>query len=105
MNKKYIIKENEEIAFIVKTGKRKKGIYYIIYYIENTNSFNQYCTSVSKKIGKAYIRNKLKRRTKDILMKNKMDLSKKYVIIIRKEALNASYEELSNDLIRLIKGE
>ena len=105
MNKKYIIKENKEISYIVKNGKRKKSNYYIIYNIESNFKFNMYCISVSKKLGKAHIRNKMKRRTKDILMKNKMDLGKKYVIIVRKEALLASYKELENDLISIVKGE
>lgn len=105
MNKKFIIKKNEEIAYIVKTGKRKTGTYYIIYNIESDFIYNMYCVSVSKKLGKAHIRNKLKRRTKDILTKNKMDLGRKYVIIIKKEALLASYKELEIDLIKLIKGE
>ncbi len=105
MNKKYIIQKNEEIAFIVKTGKRQNGKFYIIYNIESKHQYNKYCVSVSKKLGKANIRNKMKRRTKDILMKNKMDLGKKYVIIIKKEALVASYKELEIDLINLIKGE
>ena len=38
-------------------------------------------------------------------MKNKIDLGKKYVIIIRKEALNVSYKELEESLIKEIKGE
>jgi len=105
MNKKYIIKESKEIEYIVKKGKKKVGKNFIIYNIESKNSYNQYCVSVSKKIGKAYLRNKLKRRTKDILMKNKMEMYRKYVIILRKEAINASYNELTNELLKLIKGE
>lgn len=105
MNKQFIIKESEEIAKIVKVGKKSVSTFFIIYYIESKNTFNQYCISVSKKIGKAHIRNKIKRRLKDILMKNRIDLNRKYVIIIRKEAINASYEELKEILIKQVKGE
>ena len=73
MNKKYIITKNEEIEKIVKTGKKKVSRYYIIYYIDNNEeNYNKYCISVSKKLGKANVRNKIKRRIKDILVKNKM---------------------------------
>ena len=105
MNKKYIIRKNEEIEVIVKTGKKSVSKYFVIYYIENSNSFNQYCISVSKKIGKAHVRNKIKRRIKDILMKNKMDLSKKCVIIVRKEAICVSYSQLQEVLLKQMKGE
>lgn len=103
MNKKFIIRKNEEIASIVKNGKKRQSKFYIIYNIESDFYFNMYCVSVSKKLGKAHIRNKMKRRTKDILMKNKMDLGRKYVIIVKKEALDVSYKELEIDLINLIK--
>lgn len=105
MNKKYIIRKNEEIASIVKKGKKTFNKFYIIYNIESEYEYNMYCISVSKKLGKAHIRNKLKRRIKDILMKNKMELNRKYVIILRKEAVNASYSDLEEILIKQIKGE
>lgn len=105
MNKKYIIRKNEEISYIVKNGKKKVSKFYIIYNIESNTTFNMYCISVSKKLGKAHLRNKMKRRIKDILMKNKMELHRKYVIIIRKEAVTASYSELEDVLKKQIKGE
>jgi ribonuclease P protein component len=105
MNKEYIVRKNEEISHIVKTGKKNISKFFIIYNIESEKKQNQYCISVSKKLGKAHIRNKMKRRIKDILMKNKMELSRKYVIILRKEALNASYNELKDIIIKQIKGE
>ena len=76
MNKKYIIKKNEEIEVIVKKGKKRVSKYFIIYMVNNDKDYNMYCVSVSKKLGKANVRNKIKRRTKDILMKNKIDLGK-----------------------------
>lgn len=105
MNKQYIVRKNEEISHIVKTGKKTISKFYIIYNIESNLNYNQYCVSVSKKLGKAHLRNKMKRRIKDILMKNKMELNRKYVIILRKEAVIASYNELKDVLIKQIKGE
>lgn len=105
MNKKYILRKNEEIEIVVKTGKKSVSKFFVIYYIESNNEFNQYCVSVSKKLGKAHVRNKIKRRIKDILMKNKMDLGKKYVIIVRKEAVNVSYSEIQDILLKQLKGE
>ncbi len=105
MNKQFIIKKSDEIAYIVKTGKKSVSEFFIIYNIESNKDYNQYCISVSKKLGKAHIRNKIKRRVKDILMKNRIDLSKKCVIIIRKEAVEASYEDLKEILIKQIKGD
>lgn len=105
MNKEYIVRKNEEIASIVSKGKKTISKFFIIYYIESDTKYNKYCVSVSKKLGKAHLRNKMKRRIKDILMKNKMELNRKYVIILRKEAILASYRDLEDVLIKQIKGE
>lgn len=103
MNKEYIIRKNEEISLIVKTRNKKVTKFFIIYYINNDEAKNMYCISVSKKLGKAYVRNKIKRRVKDILMKNRMEFTKKYVIIVRKEAVTSKYKELEENLVNTIK--
>lgn len=104
MNKEYILQKNEEIEKVVKKGKKNVSNFFIIYYIES-DTHNKYCVSVSKKLGKAHVRNKIKRKIKDILMKNKMEFKKNYVIIVRKEALLVKYDELKNTLIRQIQGD
>ena len=65
--------------------------------------YNRYCISVSKKIGKANIRNLFKRRIKDILMKNNIVGSFDYVIILRKAILDVSYNKMRDELINLME--
>ena len=103
MNKKYIITKNIKIEKIIKTGKKISNKFYLIFYKNNKIEINRYCVSVSKKLGKAVIRNKLKRQIKDILMKNKYYLGKDYVIIARNNLLLLNYKEKEQQLIKLIK--
>ncbi len=103
MNKEFIVRKSEEISHIVKTGKKRVSKFYIIYNIESEFVFNKYCISVSKHLGRANVRNRLKRQIKDILMKNKMEFHRKYVIILRKDVLTASYNELKEVLLKEIK--
>ncbi|MBR4178083.1 MAG: ribonuclease P protein component [Bacilli bacterium] len=103
MNKKYIIKKNEEIKNIVNNSNKIVSKYFIIYYVNNQLKFNRYCISVSKKIGKAHSRNLYKRRIKDILMKNFINNNKDYVIILRNSVLNSNYIELKDELIKILK--
>lgn len=103
MNKKYIIKKNEEIQQIIGDSNKKVNKYFVIYFRKNNYNFNRYCISVSKKIGKANVRNLYKRRIKDILMKNNINFSKDYVIILRVNILNLNYEQIQNELINIIK--
>lgn len=105
MKKKYIIRKNEEIQKIVKSSKKIVNKYFIVYFKENELSYNRYCVSVSKKIGKAHTRNLFKRRVKDILMKNNINNSKDYVIILRNVVINISYEKMQYELLDILKGD
>ena len=105
MNKKYIIRKNEEIQDIIKNAKKHVNKYFIVYFLNNNLSYNRYCVSVSKKLGKAHTRNLYKRRIKDIIMKFKYNNSCDYVIILRKSVLEVDYDKMKNELSTLIKGE
>ena len=105
MNKKYIIRKNESIQNIVKNGKKIVNKYFIFYYLDNSLLYNRYCVSVSKKIGKAHIRNLYKRRIKDILSKNIVNNGRDYVIILRNSILGVNYELIKSELITILKGE
>ena len=77
---------------------------FVIYYNKNNYTYNRYCVSVSKKIGHAVTRNYYKRRIKDILMKNNINNSCDYVIILRNSILNVNYESTKKELFELLKG-
>ena len=103
MNKKYIIRKNEEIQNIINNSSKKNNKYFVVYYSKNNYDYNRYCISVSKKIGKANVRNLYKRRIKDILMKNKLDISYDYVIILRKAILDINYNSMKEELINILE--
>ena len=103
MNKKYIVKKNEEIQNIVNNSSKVVNKYYVVYYLKNNLSFSRFCVSVSKKIGKANIRNLYKRRIKDILMKNKLDKNYDCVIILRKAVLDINYDLLKKELLGILE--
>lgn len=105
MNKKYILRKNEDIQLVIKNNQKIVDKYFIIYYKDNKMEYNRYCISVSKKIGKAHVRNLLKRRMKDILMKNNIDNSNDYVIILRNGIMDLSYLEMKDIIINILKGE
>ncbi len=104
MNKKYIIRKNQDIEKIIKSNKKIVGKNFIIYYDTNNLNYNRFCISVSKKIGKANVRNLLKRKVKDILMKNNIDSSYDYVIILRNGVISLTYIEMRDEIINLLKG-
>ena len=106
MKKINIIKESKEFDKIIHTGNLLKSKYYILYHLDNNDNKYHFGISVGKKISnKAVIRNKLKRKLRSIIDNNKnlYQKNKDYIIIMKRSCLEASYEELENDFIYIIK--
>lgn len=103
MNKEKIIKSSEDYSRIISNNQSVKNKYYSIYYIKSDK--NLYGITVPKKVGKAHIRNKLKRQLKNIIIKNEKEIKKSYnyVIIIKEPSNNLSYQDKEEEIINLFK--
>ena len=104
MRKLYIVKESKDFDNIIKNNLFNKNKSFVVYYKENNLKYNRYGISVSKKLGNAVFRNKYKRKIRSIIDNCKKDynISKDYIIILRRGAINKKYNELSKDLIELL---
>lgn len=105
MRKYETVKSKKDFDNIIHTGKFVKNKYFVIYYLDNNLSYNRYGIAVSKKLGHAVLRNKIKRQTRDIIHNSKNMFSKQqdYIIMIRKSCLDLQYEEMLNEFQNLIK--
>lgn len=103
MKKKEIIQKEKEFTEIINNCPYRKNNYFVIYYRKN-KEHNRFGISVPKKTGKAHIRNKIKRRIKNILYQNQnyVQSSYDYVIIVRKRLLELNYQQMQEQLITLI---
>lgn len=101
MKKKYRIKKSSEIEGIIKIKIFNKSKNMIVYINRKTQQDHfRYALSVGKKVGKAHIRNDVKRQLRDIISKNcdsnfKVDI----FIIARPSILKENYEQLKNEFI------
>lgn len=107
MKKKYIVKMREEFNCLIKTGICSKNKYFVIYHLSNNKSYDRFGISVGKKIGNAVTRNKYKRKIRSIIDKYRKDYInyQDYIIILRGSALSASFQDLEESLIFLLKKE
>ena len=104
MKKRNIIKEKKDFDSAFKKRKQFKSKYAYIYINENNLENYRFGICVSKKIGNAVHRNKLKRRIKDIIDKSKLHFkSKDYIIVMKKSASAAEYLDLKDDLLNVLK--
>lgn len=99
------IKKQKDFSNIINNGKYKKNKYYIIYIMKSELEESKYGIAISNKVGKAYLRNKLKRQTRS-LIDNYRNLFKKgynYIIMIRKAAADVKYDILENNFSELME--
>ena len=103
MNKEKILRKSEDFSTIISNQQYFKNKYFSLYYKESNNTL--YGITVPKKVGKAVIRNKLKRRVKNIISNNEKYIHSNYnyVIIIKEPSLELDYEGLEKNLLELMK--
>ena len=103
MKKINIIRKNDDFARIIKTNNPYKTIPYIIYIERDTNNLYHFGISVSKKIGNAVTRNKIKRQIKNIIDKKDYKNTFNCIIIVRKNFLNNSFSKNENILLEVFE--
>lgn len=93
------IKENSDFRRLYYRGKSVVRKSVAVYYRKNRFSFNRLGLTVSPKIGKAVVRNAVRRRLKENY-RLLQGLSEGYdiVIVARKRASAASFDEIKKDL-------
>lgn len=103
MKKINIIKKNQEFTRIIKSQKSYKTDAYIIYIERNKDEIYHFGISISKKIGNAVTRNKIKRQIKSII--DKKDYKKNFncIIIVRKNFLKNSFLQNEEILMKFFK--
>ncbi len=99
MKKQETIKSKEEFNNIIKNGKVLATSGFLIYYLKSNNERPKFGIAVSKKIGNAVVRNKLKRQYRNIIDQNKILFSNNYnyIIMIKKASLSLPFSELSSE--------
>ena len=102
MKKLNIVKKNRDFSRIIKNNRPIKSNLFVIYLEKNTNDIYKFGISASKKVGNAVTRNRVKRQIKSILDKNIYKNNFNCIIIIKKDIIDKSFDEMSKDLNILI---
>ena len=93
------LKKKKQFAYIYRKGNRKSTKYLTLFAISSKFLGYKIGYSVSKKIGKANVRNKVKRRLREIVRTS--DFPKKntnYVLMAREGIESLSFDQLKNQV-------
>ena len=98
MKKEYRVRKNEEFQSIIRKKRSVANGQFVIYYSQN-DSHLRVGVSVSKKLGNAVVRNKVKRQVRMMVSQTfEKNQNKDYIIIVRNKFLLSKYEDNKKSL-------
>lgn len=96
MKRTMTVKENYEFRRIYAKGRSGVSPQLVIYVRQNHSGHNRIGVTVSKKLGNAVVRNRVRRRIREIFRLNQKELVQGYdmIVVARTRAVSAEYHEL-----------
>ncbi len=104
MNNPYGIKKNKEFKKVYKKGRYFAEKYLVLYILANKEDYNKVGYSVSKKVGNAVRRNRIKRLMKENYRRIYHELKHGYYLVFtaRVASKDASYHDIKNCMIKAL---
>ena len=105
MKRTEMTKPHQEFSEIIRNERYLKNKNFPVYIRKGKYSYPHFGIAVSKKLGNAVNRNKLKRRMRVILdeYKKELPVNEDYIIIMKENTKNLSYQELQESFRDLMK--
>ena len=97
MKKTTTLKRNYEFRRVYNKGKSGVSPFLVVYARPNRGANNRLGVTVSTKLGKAVVRNRVRRRLREIYRLSQPEMKRGYdvVLVARSRAVTASYSELA----------
>ena len=103
-NSMHRLKKNKEFNYIYKKGKRVSTEHFTLFVVKSKYENYKIGFSVSKKLGKANKRNKLKRRLREITRRYvKIMPFRNYVLLAKEGAQEIDFILLREEIVNLFK--
>ena len=98
------LKYNHIFQRLYRTGGQANG-YLVLYARRNRLGQNRVGITVSKKLGKAHIRNRIRRRVREVYRLNEAAFRPGWdiVVVVRGKAIDASFSQLTESYLSLAR--
>ncbi|WP_353094607.1 ribonuclease P protein component [Tissierella praeacuta] len=105
MNKVYRLRSNIEFRKVYSSGKNYWNRNLVLYMRKNSVGNTRVGYSITKKIGNSVVRNKIRRRMKEIYRLNFDKIKGNYdlIFIPKKNVVDISYKELESAMLHILK--
>lgn len=105
IKKNFRLKSPKDFRQAYQKGKSIVNAYLVLYYKKNFKDSYRIGISVSKKVGKAVVRNRVKRRLREICRLNEKIFPKGFdlIFVARVRIKDASYQTMEKSLLDLVR--
>jgi len=99
------LKKTRDFSKVYRKRKSKANSFIVLYILENKRDYNRIGISVSRKVGKSVIRNRVKRFIKEVYRRHSDNVKKGYdlVFVSRVKAREADFSDIDNSMLSLLK--
>ena len=105
MDARVTVKQNSDFRRIYRRGRSAVSGGVVVYCLKNRQGMSRLGVTVSTKLGHAVVRNKVRRRLREIYRLNEDKLLPGYdiVVVARVRAVHSRYADLDKQFLRLAK--
>jgi ribonuclease P protein component len=95
-----------EFEAVYRSGGRRSSGQFVVFYRANGGLRSRFGTSVKKALGGAVVRNRIRRRIREILRRNNSEISPGWDIVIhpRHAMTRATFASIEAELLGLLRG-
>ena len=99
------LRKRYQFSYVYKYGEHISGYYTVLYFTPSKTKNIKIGLAVTKKVGHAVVRNKIRRRLREIIKKQLPNLKQNYnIIVVAKDNIpNAKFDELLAEFKKLTK--
>lgn len=105
MKRRYRLRKNADFQRVRRFGQSEANKFVVLIKLPNTLNHSRFGFAVSKRIGKAVVRNKTKRRMREATRLQLLEIETGWdvLFIARKPIAQANYQEIAQAITQLLK--
>ncbi len=99
------LRKRREFLGVYERGEKIRSAYFVLYMLENGLPYHRLGITVSRKIGKAVVRNRIKRRLREIFRANKQALSTHCDLVVnaKRAAARTHNQQIQEDILKAMQ--